>query len=117
MTDVLFLSIAFAGLAALGAVLVLIGRAAAECPQTRGAARLGTMVVTTGFSAIGSGVLLIIAAILPILIRGSIDGLYVALGIAAIALGIGFYSAATMLRDILKSAQAPGRSESGAAAS
>lgn len=107
MTDILFLAIAFAGLAALGFVLLRIGKAAADCPQIGGAARVLTMVVTTGFAAIGAGVIMIGAAALPVLASGHATGLYIALGLVAIALGIGFYNAAAVLRDALKAAPRP----------
>ena len=107
MTDILFLSIAFAGLVSLAVVLVLIGRAAGDCPQIGGAARPATLVVTTGFAAIGTGVILLIAATLPVLMQGLVMGLYVALGLVGIALGIGFYNAAGALRDILDTAPKP----------
>jgi hypothetical protein len=107
MTDILFLLLAFAGLAILAGVLVVIGRAAAECPQLGGAARVATLVVTTGFAALGAGAIMLIAAVLPALSSSWMMGLYFALGIASIALGIGFYNAASMLREILKSAPRP----------
>lgn len=102
MTDIIYLTVSISGLAALAVVLALVGRAAGTCPDNRDAARVATLVVTTGFAAIGAGVVLIIAAALPVLATGSATALYVALGISAIALGIGFYSAATTLRDILR---------------
>ena len=111
MTDVLFLSIAFGDLVLLAIVLVLVGRAAGDCPQIGGAARVATLVVTTGFAAIGTGVVLLIASTLPVLMQGEIMGLYVALGLVGIALGIGFYSAASALRDLLKTAPRPDSSD------
>jgi len=104
MTDLLYLSIAFAGLASLAAVLVLIGRAASDCPETGGAARVASLVVTTGFSAIGAGVILLIASALPVLMQGRVMGLYVALGLVALVLGVGFYNAASAMREILSAA-------------
>lgn len=105
MTDILYFSIALSGLTALCAVLVVIGRAAAECPQTAGAARLGTWVITAGFAAIGVGIVALVGAILPVLESGRASGLYLATGIVAIVLGIGFYNAAQVLRDLMKEAQ------------
>ena len=104
MTDITYLIVSFAGLAALATVLALVGRAAGTCPDSRDAVRVATLVVTTGFAAIGAGVVLIIAAALPVLAAGTATALYVALGISSIVLGIGFYTAATTLRDILKAA-------------
>ncbi|MEM9147715.1 MAG: hypothetical protein AAGC57_16140 [Pseudomonadota bacterium] len=106
MMDVLYLSIAGAGLVALCAVLVVIGRAAAECPMTAAAARLGTWVVTTGFAAFGIGAIGLIGAALPVLSRVPASALYAAVGMVAIALGFGFYQAAVMLRGLMRDARA-----------
>ncbi|MEO0819461.1 MAG: hypothetical protein AAF074_03450 [Pseudomonadota bacterium] len=105
--DIAYFFVAFAALIAVAGVLVVIGGAAARCPQTATVARLGTWVVTTGFVAIGSGVIALIGASLPFLIEGRMAGLYAALGMAFIALGIGFWVAASTLRDILNAATGP----------
>jgi hypothetical protein len=107
MTDIIYLATGFTGLIALCVVLVIIGRAASKCPQIGAAARVGTLVVTTGFAAIGAGVIALIGAALPLLIEGRANGLYIAIGCVAIALGVGFYNAATTLREILRSAPRP----------
>lgn len=106
MTDLIYLAISGAGLVALAAVLVVIGKVAADCPEIGGAARLGTWVVTTGFVAIGFGVFSLIGAGLPVLLQGRLEGLYFAIGCVAIVLGTGFYVAAWRLRDILAAARA-----------
>ncbi|MEM8597085.1 MAG: hypothetical protein AAGF76_11530 [Pseudomonadota bacterium] len=107
MTDLIFFAVAIAGLAIVAGILILIGRVAADCPQTVGAARLGTLVVTTGFVAFGAGVVMLIGAALPILSAGAASGLYMAIGLSFIALGIGFQVAASMLREILQAAPRP----------
>ncbi|MEM1299850.1 MAG: hypothetical protein AAGH68_11285, partial [Pseudomonadota bacterium] len=89
MTDIIYFAIAFVGLTGLCTVLAIIGRAAAECPQIGAAAKVGTWVVTTGFCAIGVGIIAIGAALLPLLTDGRSDGLYWAIGIVSIVLGIG----------------------------
>lgn len=105
MTDILYLTIAGAGLLALCGVLVVIGRAAADCPQTAGAARLATWVVTTGFAALGVGAIGLVGAVLPVLARAPESALYAAIGIVSVLLGLGFSYAATQLREILDAAQ------------
>ncbi|MGF1553640.1 MAG: hypothetical protein ACFBWO_14260 [Paracoccaceae bacterium] len=105
MTHAVYFTLATGGLGAVAAVLVLIGRMAADCPQTAGAARLATLVVTTAFVAIGAGIVTLIGAALPLLAEGAATGLYVALGFALIALGVGFQIAASTLRDILAAAR------------
>ncbi|MEM0988417.1 MAG: hypothetical protein AAGK00_06010 [Pseudomonadota bacterium] len=108
MTETLiYFAIGLAGLLALCTVLVIIGRAAADCPQIGAAAKVGTLVVTTGFASMGVGMIALIGAALPLLLEGPGSGLYLAIGGIAIALGIGFYTAAGILRDILASAPRP----------
>lgn len=106
MTDLLYLSLAGTGLVALCAVLVVIGRAAAECPQTAGAARLATWVVTAGFAALGVGAIGLVGAILPALARQPDSALYAAVGLVSVLLGIGFAYAAGQLRALLREARA-----------
>lgn len=108
MTDIVYFIIAFVGLAGLCTVLAIIGRAAGECPQIGAAAKVGTWVVTTGFCAIGVGIIALGAAFLPLLMSGRSDGLYLAIGLVSIVLGIGFSQAADTLRNILKAAPRPG---------
>jgi hypothetical protein len=105
LTDVIYLGFSFTGLAALATILALIGRMAVDCPQMGPAARLGTWVVTTGFVAMGTGVIGVIGAFLPTLLDGRGSGIYLSVGVVAIALGTGFYFAASGLRDILTAAR------------
>ncbi|MFK7941422.1 MAG: hypothetical protein AB8B85_00670 [Paracoccaceae bacterium] len=104
MTDFIFLAIGFIGLGALATVLAIIGKAAGACPEIGAAARVGTWVVTTGFCAIGVGVIALVGAALSALMEGRGDGLYLAVGCVAIALGVGFTYAAGTLRGILQAA-------------
>lgn len=104
MTDTLYFSLAFTGLVALALVLVIIGRAAAACPQIGASAKVGTLVITTGFIALGIGAIALIGAFLPLLAEGRASGLYLALGFLSLALGLGFSNAAVRLRDILNAA-------------
>ncbi|MEL7349167.1 MAG: hypothetical protein AAFN17_15540, partial [Pseudomonadota bacterium] len=76
--------------------------------------RLGTWVVTTGFVALGLGVVALVGAILPVLLRSEFQGLYTAVGLIFLALGFGFYVAAAMLRDILATARAAAREQAAA---
>lgn len=61
----------------------------------------------TGFVAIGTGVIALFGAVLPFLGDDTRQALYGAVGFCALALGIGFYNAATMLRDFLRDAPKP----------
>ncbi|MEO0913630.1 MAG: hypothetical protein AAFY59_11680, partial [Pseudomonadota bacterium] len=62
------------------------------------------LTIMTGFAALGFGVIALIAAIFPLLAEGNLSPLYTALGLAAIALGIGFTFAAGQLRDVVRDA-------------
>ncbi|MEM6973484.1 MAG: hypothetical protein AAF577_11825 [Pseudomonadota bacterium] len=105
MLDAVYFAVAIVALIALAGVIVVIGRVASDCPQTGAAARLGTWIVTTGFVTLGAGAIALIAAALPSLSIDRMTGLYAASGLMLIALGIGFYIAAAMLRDILATAR------------
>ncbi|MEM9063174.1 MAG: hypothetical protein AAGD13_22160 [Pseudomonadota bacterium] len=107
MTDLVYFALGFAGLGALSIILVIIGQAASACPEIGAAARVGTLVITTGFIALGAGAIAIIGAFLPLLAEGRASGLYLALGFLSLALGLGFSGAAIRLRDILNAAPRP----------
>ncbi|MEM9044749.1 MAG: hypothetical protein AAGC81_08625 [Pseudomonadota bacterium] len=105
MSIIYYYPIALAGLAILSTVLILIGQASKECPQLAGAARLASVIVTTGFSTIGIGVIALIGAAMTQVNTDPFQVVALAVGIAAIALGIGFLAAAINLRDLLKEVQ------------
>ncbi|MEL7468394.1 MAG: hypothetical protein AAFN27_08060 [Pseudomonadota bacterium] len=114
MTDLVYFALGFAGLGALAVILAIIGKAASACPQIGAAARVGTLVITTGFIALGAGAVAIIGAFLPLLAEGRASGLYLALGFLSLALGLGFSGAAIRLRDILNAAPRPPAPEAAA---
>ncbi|MEM9782120.1 MAG: hypothetical protein AAF899_06560 [Pseudomonadota bacterium] len=105
MLEFVYFAVSLMGLGGLAKVLVVIGDAAAACPQTAAAARLGKWVVTTGFVTLGAGAVSLIAAALPALTANGFSGLYAATGLMFLALGAGFYIAATMLNNILTAAR------------
>ena len=97
----IFYGTAFAVLIVLAAVLVLVGRAAGRCPQSANAARIATLVVTTGFLAVGAGAIGLAGVALATLDSGDpIAGL---VGLA-IALGFGFVWAARRLQEVIAAA-------------
>ncbi|MEM7176565.1 MAG: hypothetical protein AAGD47_07815 [Pseudomonadota bacterium] len=104
MTYGIFYLTAFLGLGALCYVLLFVGRAASQCPQSTAAARLASVVVTTGFAAIGAGAIAIVGAALPAVSIANTEPLSMTIGITAIGLGIGFWNAASLLRDLVKEA-------------
>ncbi|MEM8793244.1 MAG: hypothetical protein AAGE80_16605 [Pseudomonadota bacterium] len=101
----LYYPIAIAGLAILCLILLAIGRSTQDCPQLAGAAKLASLIVTTGFATIGLGVVALLGAMIEQMGNDVLFGVSVALGLCGIALGIGFWTAAINLRDILKDSQ------------
>ena len=104
MSMLYFYPIALAGLAALSTVLIVIGRATQDCPQLAGTARLMSLIVTTGFVTIGVGMIALIGALMTRFTEDAVQAVSIAVGLASIALGIGFWTAAVNLRDMLKDA-------------
>ena len=76
-----------------------------ECPQSRATARAGAVTIATGFSAIGVGGVILIGAALALLAQAPMAGFLVALGFAALCLGLGFTHAISTLRAVMFDAQ------------
>lgn len=108
----LYIALGFGGLAALSIMILRIGTLLGECPQSRATARAGAVTIATGFSAIGAGGVILIGAALPLLAQAPLAGFLVALGFAALCLGLGFTHAIGTLRAVMFDA----RSQAAAAA-
>lgn len=104
MSLVIYFTLTLSVLAALDAMILLIGSRIGECPQTGRAARAASVTIATGFAAIGGGAVLLIAAGLPLL-GGGLAPTLLATGLAALCLGLGFTHAVTTLRAVLPAAQ------------
>lgn len=95
-------SIYLIGTSALLAVLTLmilrIGAMMADCPQNGPAIKTASVTIATGFAAIGAGGVTLIVALLGMLQLEPILGLLLALGLAALCLGLGFTHAVGTLR-------------------
>ncbi len=91
--------------ALLSFMILKIGALMSECPQGEAdntpAARTAAITIATGFAAIGSGGVLLIGAVLPLLADMPELGVAIGLGFAALCLGLGFTQAATTLRTVL----------------
>lgn len=102
----LFLALLYTVLA-LGAVVALtlmilrIGALVGDCPVTQARARAVSVTVATGFAAIGAGGVIMIGALLPVLRDAPLVALMLALGFAALCLGLGFTHAMGTLRAAL----------------
>ena len=101
----LYIALGFGGLAALAIMILRIGALLGECPQSRATARAGAVTIATGFSAIGAGGVILIGAALALLAQASMAGFLVALGFAALCLGLGFTHAISTLRAVMFDAQ------------
>jgi len=92
-------------LAGLSYMIFRIGDALTDCPVTGRAARAGSLTIVTGFVAIGSGAVIIIAAgVFVALSEIAIEGAMAALGISVLCLGLGFTHAVATLRDVIAQA-------------
>ena len=101
----LYIALGFGGLAALAIIILRIGALLGECPQSRATARAGAVTIATGFSAIGAGGVMLIGAALALLAQAPMAGFLVALGFAALCLGLGFTHAISTLRAVMFDAQ------------
>lgn len=96
--------IALAALGILTHMILRIGALMGDCPQTGRTARSAAITIATGFAAIGLGGVVLAAIILPAL-QTSLVGLLGALGLACLALGLGFTQAVATLRGVVNEAR------------
>ncbi len=90
---------------ALSALLLELGKECRRCPIAGPSAGAATLGVIGAFSSMGIGVVALFAAFAGELMLGSLPTSLVAVGGAAVTLGIGFSIAATTLRDALTRAR------------
>ena len=104
---ILYFSLAACALIGLAAMIFRIGAALTDCPVTGRAARAGALTIVSGFAAIGSGGIILIAAFAILLMPGfTAAGLMGALGLSLLCLGLGFTQAVASLRDVIAQAAA-----------
>lgn len=113
---ILYLSGSLAALTALSFMILKIGALMADCPENGPAARTAAISIATGFAAIGAGGVLLIGAVLPLLPAQPVPAALVALGLAALCLGLGFTQAIATLRDALAPPAAPAQAQAPKAA-
>ena len=96
-----YVLLAFGALIALCLMILRIGTLLGDCPQTGAAARAGAITIATGFAAIGAGGVILIGSILPLLPQEPLVAFFIALGFAALCLGLGFTHAVGTLRAVI----------------
>jgi hypothetical protein len=78
-----------------------MGSALSKCPRTGDTAKVGSLVVLTGYVVVGLGGISLAAAALPYLHKQPETALLIAFGVIIIALGVGFSQAAHTLQKIV----------------
>ncbi|WP_146346492.1 hypothetical protein [Falsiphaeobacter marinintestinus] len=104
MSTYLVLSLITVG--ALSVMILRIGRILGDCPQTGTAYKAAAVAVATGYAAIGTGGVLLIAAGIAMAPVPHMQALPVALGLAALCLGLGFSNAIATLRGVVNPPEA-----------
>lgn len=95
---ILYFNLGLGAVAALTIMIIRIGALIGECPQAQARAQAVAVTIATGFAAIGAGGVILIGAILPFAVDAPFAGLMLALGFAALCLGLGFTHAMGSLR-------------------
>lgn len=98
---IVYFILSFAVLLALGGMILKIGTAMGSCPQSTGAAKSGSITIATGSLTIGAGGVFLIAVALPLLAKIPTTALLLSLGLACVALGLGFSNAVATLRAVV----------------
>lgn len=97
-----YITLALAALIALCIMILKIGDLIGDCPQSKTSARAAAVSVATGFAAIGSGGIILIGAVLPMLEDAALPAFFLSLGFAALCLGLGFTHAIATLRAVVR---------------
>lgn len=103
-----YLGLGFGGVAALSAMILNIGRMVRNCPETGAASESAAVTIATGYAAIGGGGVILIGAALPMLADTPLVAFLLALGFAALCLGLGFAHAVGTLRAVILQAKRQG---------
>lgn len=97
----IYFAVSFGVLFAMIFMILKIGTMMGSCPISNGAARSASITIATGYAAIGLGGVSLAAIILPALIENGAVALFAALGLASLALGLGFSQAMATLRGVV----------------
>ena len=96
-----YLFAAMIAVALLSFMILKIGALMSDCPQNGPAARTAAITISTGFAAIGTGGVLLIGAVLPLLADMPELAIALGLGFVSLCLGLGFTQAIATLRAVL----------------
>ena len=102
---IIYFTIAAAILAGLTSMLLHIGKLLGACPVSGTAAWSAAITITTGFVAIGIGGIFLLAAFMAIIPQEDPAALSAVIGLASLALGLGFSQAAVSLRGAIRQIQ------------
>lgn len=102
---VIYFAIAAAILAGLTTMLLHIGKLLGACPVSGAAAWSAAITITTGFVAIGIGGIFLLGALMSIIPQSDPTALTAVIGLASLALGLGFSQAAVSLRGAITQIQ------------
>lgn len=97
----IYFAIALSVLGWLMFMILKIGAMMGTCPTTNGAARSASITIATGYGAIGLGGVTLAAILLQVLMQAGAVALLAALGLASLALGLGFSQAMATLRGVV----------------
>lgn len=99
--SLIYLIFALGALTALSVMILRIGALLETCPDNGPSVRPAIITVATGFAAIGSGGVILIGALVPMLSGAPLVGFFAALGLTSLCLGLGFTQAMATLRAVL----------------
>lgn len=110
----LYLVLGFVILTLLARMILRVGEAMATCPDARPGIRAAALTIVTGYCALGAGGLILIAIAFPVMQAGLPAIFLGALGVALMALGLGFSNAVATLRAVTQPpARAPSETQPG----
>ncbi|MEL6520127.1 MAG: hypothetical protein AAFQ66_04140 [Pseudomonadota bacterium] len=97
----LYFVLSLSVLGALTYMILQIGVMMGACPVNGPTARSAAITIATGFLAIGAGGVCLLAALITLLPQDEPVAMLVVLGIAGLALGLGFTQAVATMRDVI----------------
>lgn len=97
----LYFALSLSALVALTMMILRIGVMLGACPINGPSARSAAITIATGFLAIGAGGVCLLAALITLIPQENPVSLLIVLGLASLALGLGFTQAVATMRDVI----------------
>lgn len=97
----LYFAFSLSALVALTMMILKIGVMLGACPVNGPSARSAAITIATGFLAIGAGGVCLLAALITLIPQDDPISLLIVLGLASLALGLGFTQAVATMRDVI----------------